>query len=121
MKKKEGRRMLSRVAPLRREYRGPKALKRRSATLTCLRVASTGMARGRTRFTYAVLVLRRRRGKQRRGKNPLRHHVTGQGMVVDDDTTLEGMCFSPSAVGKPLRVKHMWDKMCNGKGFKFFE
>ena len=29
------------------------------------------------------------------------------------------MRFVPSAVGEPLRVKHMCDIMCNEKGFKF--
>ena len=41
-------------------------------------------------------------------------------MEVDIDKGLEEMGFVPRAVGEPLRVKHMCDKMCNETGFRFF-
>ena len=47
--------------------------------------------------------------------------VSCQHRKVDDNKSLEELGFVPSAVGEPLRVKHMCSKKCNGKGFKFCE
>ena len=50
-----------------------------------------------------------------------------QDMEVDSDKSLEEVGFVPSAVSdsagwhEPLRVKHMCDKKCNKKSFKFFD
>ena len=44
-----------------------------------------------------------------------------QDMEVDDDKRLEELGFVPSAVGEPLRVKHICDKKCNDMGFNFYD
>ena len=41
-------------------------------------------------------------------------------MEVASGKSLEEMGFVPSAVGELLRVKHMCDKWCDEKDFKFF-
>ena len=46
-------------------------------------------------------------------------HVSCQDMDVDDSKSLEKLGFVPRAVDEPLRVKHMCDKKCNEKSFKF--
>ena len=47
--------------------------------------------------------------------------VSCKDMEVDDDTRLKELGFVPSAVGEPLRVKHMCDKKCNDMCFKFYD
>ena len=51
----------------------------------------------------------------RKGSAETQDHVTDQDTEVDDNNGLEEIGFVPSAVGEPLRAKHMWDKKCNEK------
>ena len=64
---------------------------------------------------------KKRKAVIRKESSETKDYVSREDMEVESDKSLEVMGNVPSAVGEPLRVKHMCDKKCNQRSSSLFD